>query len=123
MDIIEKIRNGEYKNKATYPAPPRLECSKCTHKIDSDDNFCSECGAKNDYQEREKAWKKKTAAYNKKEAKLYKQFCDDALTDLGIKDHPAADRAMYYAYQKGHARGLEEIYIYLSDISYVLVGE
>ncbi len=62
-------------------------------------------------------------ARDKRGAELHAEFERDALECVWLTGHPCAQRAMGYAYDKGHAYGYEEICSCLRDIAYVILGK
>jgi len=63
------------------------------------------------------------AKYNKSVSDLEHKFLEDAIADVGLKGHEAAERAFNYAWDQGHSCGLSEVYSCLLSIAYVILGE
>ena len=50
------------------------------------------------------------------------RFMRDALAEAGLKDHPMADRAYTYAWEKGHSAGYHEVLMELQNIAGMILG-
>jgi hypothetical protein len=53
-------------------------------------------------------------------AGTHNQFRDDALSELGLKNHPKADVLFSKAWDLGHSSGFHEVWYYLQDLSELL---
>lgn len=60
--------------------------------------------------------------FKQAESDLLQQFQYDALDDVGLTGHPAAERAYEFAWQNGHSAGLQEVYSVLVELAYVITG-
>lgn len=50
------------------------------------------------------------------------KFYDDAIDDVGLKEHPKASKAYEFAYDRGHSSGHGDVYSYLVEIAELLLG-
>ena len=58
-------------------------------------------------------WKKARSDWEAEENRLFKGFKADALAEVGLTNHPKADKAYGLAWENGHASGLSEVYNHL----------
>lgn len=49
-------------------------------------------------------------AYNDNGRRLYDLFVADLKEDLGVTDHPKADKLVSLAWERGHSSGYQEVY-------------
>jgi hypothetical protein len=54
-------------------------------------------------------------AWARVESELYQQFRDDALKEVGLLNHPKADKIYSLAWENGHAGGFPEVFNHLLD--------
>ncbi len=123
MDVLEKIKNGEYQSKLDLPIKnaKTFPCPSCQIRIigHSGAAFCSMCGTKV-----EGIWEDMCGSYQTRMNdfradghRLMELFQKDAMEEVGLANHPNAKKIYQYAYEKGHSSGLQEIYRELDDIS------
>ena len=55
--------------------------------------------------------------YNDEDNRIYEMFKQDALKDVGLHNHPKADKIFSYAWEKGHSGGYNDVWCVLCDIS------
>lgn len=117
--IIERLREGRYRNKMDYPKRWPFKClcgAEYGHARDI--KFCPECGAAiteakaEHFAEIEAA----QALYNKETARLNALFQADVFEDLGITDHPKRHKLWAKAYDMGHSAGMGEVYHYCCEL-------
>jgi len=73
-------------------------------------------------------WKKEKKEWEVEENRLFKGFKADALVEVGLTNHPKADKAYGMAWEKayalawenGHSGGLSEVYNHLLDYAELL---
>lgn len=53
--------------------------------------------------------------FDQEEARIYEQFRQDALVEVGILNHPMADELYSLAWKFGHIGGLPEVFTHLKD--------
>lgn len=69
--------------------------------------------------EGEKGYREKQKEYRAEDSRLFEQFKEDALDDVGLKGHPKADKAWEIARSNGS--GFEGIYNELNKLAEVLL--
>lgn len=62
-------------------------------------------------------------AWHEEERRLSEAFRLDALKDVGLAEHPKAEKAYNFAYSLGHSSGYSEILFYLNEIAQVLLDD
>ena len=92
MSIYESIEAGIYKNPNPYPADIKDP----------------------------KARKVKLILYYQKEAECKEMFKKDALEDLGLSNHPKADKLFDIAWERGHASGYQSVWSVMIDLAPLL---
>jgi hypothetical protein len=109
----------KYKNKMKYPVEPRRVCSHCNKIFKEGNSFCSGCGHDVGKQREEEleSYKIYKDIYNQESKKLYIRFQNDALEEVGLLDHPKADKIFNFAWEQGHSLGYSEVYYWLEDIA------
>ena len=100
------------------PHQPKLDTSTPTKS-----NALDYVEALKEYEAELEEYKLKDAAYSNAKYEAEEKFYDDALEEVGLTGHPRASKAFYYAYERGHSGGLEEVLNVLRGIAEVLVGD
>jgi len=59
-------------------------------------------------------------AYKDELARLDAEFKRDALKEVGLENHPKANKAFAFAWSLGHASGFSEVFSYLEEIAEIL---
>jgi len=112
----------------SYPEKPKRICPGCELNLHNyfktlgdDLNFCTKCGydVKEYFKNVFKAYHDKADAYNDKERELYINFKFDALTEVGLIDHPKADEIFDYVWDKCHSNGYSEAFNELDEIKHL----
>lgn len=70
---------------------------------------------------RAEEWRAAHRAYSEEEGKLFLRFKEDALKDIGLWDHPKAEKAWELAWERGHSSGYSEVYNELLDLANLLL--
>lgn len=78
-------------------------------KINSD-----EYKPKSDYNSDRQKWREE-------QRELFHEFKYDALAEVGLKEHPKAEKAYALAYERGHAHGYSEILSNLEELAELLL--
>ena len=120
LTFHDKLKNRYYYVK--YPEIIKVVfCDNCLdgHELHKCPNYCPVCGFKLS-DERELANTKNNTVlseYKEAQKRLDEEFKNDALSDVGLENHPKKDKIFSWAESKGHSGGVHEIYNCLSDIS------
>lgn len=103
-----------YQNQMDYPNRPTKPILSRNHTSEDAELYAAML----------KTWEKEYAEYQEK-LKAYKahtfeledQFKRDALDDVGLLNHPKADKIYAKAWEDGHASGLNSVYNALVDLA------
>lgn len=93
LTIHEKLNADHYKSKLEYP------------------------------DRKDPEYKEKKKAYQEDDFRLYELFREDALTFVGLKDHPKAIKAFGLAWREGHSAGYSEVLCHLQDYAELLLED
>ena len=116
----------KYKTKLTYPKKPDKICPGCGtdlyqsyKKLGAELNFCTKCGfaVKEHFVRLKDQYDRLRDEYNDNLRELDSEFKRDALTEVGLMDHPKMDQIYEYAYDKGN--GYSEIFSELETLSHL----
>ena len=104
----------KYENKMAYPEKPAKPI--LDRKGDSKyfNNYAKELER---YEEEMIEFRKKDIEYRGETGRLMDLFRKDALEDVGLSDHPKAEKIYNFAWDHGHSSGYSEIYYWLCDLS------
>ena len=114
-DIYQNINEGVYKVKAPYPGQafkPQV-LGKGYEHLDKEAALI--------YQKLCDTRLKEMKIYRNEQSKQNDLFRRDALEYCDLADHPKADRAFGYAWDRGHSSGLYEVVQYLEEIAGILL--
>lgn len=67
----------------------------------------------------EEEYKAAQLAYGQESSRLGVIFMNDALKEVGLQDHPNAYRIYWYAYERGHSGGYEEVFNCLQNVAHL----
>jgi len=65
-------------------------------------------------------WKKARSEWQAEQSRLLEVFKADALAEVGLENHPKADKAYGMAWKNGHSGGYSEVYYCLLDYAELL---
>jgi len=135
MRMNEKLIAGKYKLNLEYPATPSsLSCENCKRKIEppfveltrvqgkpvytSMHKSCTECGnpVANYLEQTFYDYNQKRSDYESAISRLREAFKNDALEDLGLLNHPKADKIFAMAWDRGHS-SFHEVYGELKSLA------
>ena len=105
----------DYKNPLPYPGRPRKPKSPGPNGTSY--AYSDYANLLEIWEAEVEEWEKKKAAYSAEEARLLEKFKQDALDDVGLKGHPAADAIYAKAWEDGHSNGYSEVYNELLDLA------
>lgn len=107
----------KYRNKIPYPERPKkpILLHKATAKEARE--YAEKLAA---YEDRMVEWHDLITEYKKEDSRLYWQFKNDLLKELGITDHPKAQRLFDIAWDKGHSMGYSEVYSEAEELADLL---
>lgn len=110
----------KYENKLEYPTRPKKPILGKDHTSKDLDDYKK---ALQKYEEDMISCKVKEKAYDEEYRRLYFLFKKDALNDVGLIDHPKAEKVFSLAWEKGHSGGLNDVYCELGELADLLIGE
>jgi len=64
----------------------------------------------------EDAYKARRKEYDDESTKLHEEFVNDLFENFNVTDNPKRYTAFYFAWEKGHSNGLEEVYNEFYDL-------
>ena len=103
-----------YQNDMEYPSRPKKPYLAREHSSEDAELYAASL----------KTWEKEITEYrelvkahNAETKRLEDQFKHDALDDVGLLNHPKADKIYAKAWEDGHASGLHEVYQELCDLA------
>jgi hypothetical protein len=98
MSIYAKIENGDYDTKLPYPSYEDVKSKKISKEED---------------REMRRKWKIDRN-------RLVEVFKHDSLEELGILNHPKADKLFDIAWEEGHSNGLTEVWLWMETLADLL---
>jgi hypothetical protein len=107
------------KYKMTRPYPPAPDYPLLPTNPTPED-YRKHADAKEAHLQAIEVWKKERSDWEAEENRLFKGFKADALAEVGLENHPKADKAYGLAWKNGHSSGLSEVYSYLLDYAELL---
>jgi len=115
MSMDENIKSGKYENKMEYPKKP------------SENDFRSnEDGVEKfhriDYEVALSNFREAIRAYRQENVRLDNLFKADALEELGLTDHPKANRFFELCWNEGHGSGFYEVWNEMDKWSDLLIS-
>ena len=113
MSVSRNIKDGKYENKMDYPVKPKQD----DFKFKQDGNLIF---LEADYEQALKNFTTLVRAYRVEEGQLIDLFKSDALEELGLSDHPKADRFFNLCWEESYSSGLNEVWLTMEDWSDLL---
>ena len=113
MDYSKYVNQMEYPKRPVEPIQPKNGIPQLYREY---------ADALDIYNTQKKEYNHLRQKYNEKDSELYAAFKVDALKEVGLWGHEAGNRAFELAWDKGHANGYSEVFIYLEQIAYVVLG-
>lgn len=114
-DVHTKIKNGDYENKLPYPRKPNggivLNAKDTAAFLKA---FKAYDAALVDYHAAREA-------YIVENGQIYAQFKADVLAELGLTDHPKAEKLFGMAWDRGHSEGYASVLSVAEDYADLLV--
>ena len=121
--VREKINEGYYdNNKQRYYMKVQTICPKCNSSFDRTDSYCSKCGTKVDdwFKDEVKKNDLLKKEYAIEDQRLYELFKNEAITEVGLQNHPKCHKIFSYAWGQGHSDGNSEVFNCLSELAEML---
>lgn len=112
MNVIEKIRNGDYKPTMSYPAPKRPDAPTTP----SSTLVRTYADALDVYDVEMDAWRSAVNEYQDQKNSLARQFHADLEAEHGMVGHPKASKLYALAYKHGHSCGYEDIAYWYDEL-------
>lgn len=109
----------QYENKVKllkYPSEPIIRSLRPTQK-ETDEYF----KALKKYEKEHIEYKEARKKYNEEDNRIYLKFQEDAMKDVGLNTHKNADKIFWYAWEKGHSCGYQEVYNELIDLANIIL--
>ena len=104
----------KYENTAAYPSRPQKPYLK---KDASPAEIRKHADDVEAYNTKMESYTKARKEYQEEEVRICNLFKQDALADVGLADHPKAEKIYAHAYDRGHSGGFSEIYNALIDLA------
>jgi hypothetical protein len=104
----------EYKVTIPYPERPRKPSLASKHTAREARAHARELGR---YEVSMQVFRANLDEYRQQERTLEARFKEDALKEVGLTDHPNADKIYSYAWEKGNASGFKDVFYILEDLA------
>ena len=117
-DFRDRIADGEFENRVAYPdrpSKPRLERNHTSAEVTA---YAKQLAL---YETLNASYRADLDAYLAEDRAAYEFFKTELLKDLGIADHPKAERLFTMAWEDGHSEGYEAVYSRAEDLSELMV--
>ena len=108
----------EYKNTDEYPRKPHAPTITSNA---TPDEYRKHAVALEQHATDLQVYRNELEKWNVKQAELETQFSIDALADVGLTDHPKADKCFSFAWEHGHSSGYHEVYYWLEEIAELML--
>lgn len=108
----------KYKNPLDYPGP-NLDLPTSS-ELETMKKYGVSCDG---WVSRENDLRKRRAAWKEEENRIFRDFRDDTIREVGLEGHPAGLRAFEYAWDKSNSEGFGAVMEELNLIAYVITGE
>jgi len=105
-DVRTKIKNGDYENKLPYPRKPSKPNGGTVLNAKDAAAFLEAFKA---YDAALVDYHADRDAYNRESGEIYDTFKADVLAELGLTDHPKADKLFGMAWDHGHSSGYSDV--------------
>lgn len=96
--------------KLVFPRRPILKKNATPNEIREHADLIEE------HVKKKQLYQEQSLKIQRREGIVYQQFKIDALKDVGLADHPKAEKIFSYAWEKGHSSGYHEVYVELRDL-------
>jgi hypothetical protein len=103
-DVHTKIKNGDYENKLPYPRKPSKPNGGTVLNAKDAAAFLKAFKA---YDAALVDYHAAREAYSVENGQIYAQFKADVLAELGLTDHPKAEKLFSMAWGCGHSEGYD----------------
>lgn len=105
----------KYQNKISYPEKPKKPF--IDSKIATPRMYREHAAALEFYEIEKEKYDEKRKAYDEEDYRLEQEFKKNALEEVGLTNHPKADKIYAYAWQEGHSSGFSEVFNTLLELS------
>jgi len=102
----------KYKNKMTYPVKPKKPVLKGNIPQDYRDH----ASALEAYEKEMILYNEEVNRWKNNESLILSTFVNDLFEELDIKDNPKKNLLYNIAWDKGHASGLEEVFVIAEEL-------
>jgi len=108
-----------YENKVEYPGKPKKPVEPKYHgdSVQYEKDSQAFVLALKQYTIELEKYHAALKLYREESNRLERLFKIEALEEVGLSDHPKADKIFAYAWEQGHAYGYSEVFIHLRDIA------
>jgi len=103
-----------YENKMEYPARPKKPYLPREHTSEDAELYAFEL---KNWEKDIEEYRERIKVFNAETRRLEDQFKHDALDDVGLLNHPKADKIYSKAWEDGHSSGLYSVYQELCDLA------
>ena len=115
MNVIDKIRNGDYKLTLSYPTHPRRPAAPAPATATSS-LVRAYADALDVYDMEMEAWRSALNDYNSQMNFLARKFRADLEAEHDMAGHTKAEKLYSLAYEHGHSSGYEEIAYWYEEL-------
>ncbi len=117
-EFRDRIADGEFENRVEYPNKPSKPRLERDHTFAQVTEYAKQLAL---YETLNAGYRADLDAYRAGERASYDLFKTELLKDLGIADHPKADRLFSMAWERGHSEGYHSVYSEAEDLSDLMV--
>ncbi len=118
MNVIDRIRAGEYKSKIQWPNTPEKPTVLSKRVIDvTADDLARAAEVKARYEADLEAYKEQKRQHAHSEQEGVARLRDDLEREHGLSGHAKAGLLWSKAWEHGHSSGLEEVAHWYDDLS------
>jgi len=103
-----------YENKMEYPARPKKPILSREHTSEDAELYAASLKT---WEKDMETYQESMKEYRAETHRLMDKFRHDALDDVGLLNHPKADKIYSKAWEDGHSSGLYSVYQELCDLA------
>jgi predicted nucleic acid-binding protein len=115
MNYEDFREGGKYTSNVPYPEKPKKPVLNTNYALNATE-IRKHADLVDRYELEVEVYKKKKDSYHAGLADAEDRFKKDLFEDLGITNHPKAERLFSKAWERGHSSGMYEVYLVAQDL-------